>query len=44
MNAFAAGSAYDPAVNKMPGIATVLFAELAVQRLPPPAVDPMRDT
>jgi hypothetical protein len=43
MNAFAAGSVYDLAVNKMPGFATISYAELAMQRLPPPTVDPMRD-
>jgi hypothetical protein len=43
MNAFATGSVYDPAMNKMPGFATVSYAESAVQCLPPPVVDPMRD-
>jgi hypothetical protein len=43
MKAFAAGSAYDPVVNKMPGISTVSYAELTVQCLPPLAVDPMHN-
>jgi hypothetical protein len=43
MNVFASGSAYDPAVNKLSDFTTVLYAEPAVQRLSPPAIDPMRD-
>jgi hypothetical protein len=43
MNIFAAGSAYDPVVNKMPGITTVSYVEPVVQRLPLPAIDPMHD-
>ena len=35
--------AYDSMVNKMLGFTTVSYAEPAVQRLPPPAIDPMRD-
>jgi hypothetical protein len=43
MNALATGSAYDLVVNKMLGFTTVPYAEPVVQRLPPPAIDPMRD-
>jgi hypothetical protein len=31
-------------VNKMPGFTTVSYAELAVQHLPLPIIDLMRDT
>jgi hypothetical protein len=43
MTTFAAVKAYDPAVNKLPGFATVSYAEPAVERLSPLAVHLMRD-
>jgi hypothetical protein len=44
MNAFAAGKAYDPAVNKLPGFATISYTEPVVERLSPLAVHLMRDS
>jgi hypothetical protein len=44
MNAFAASSAYDPAVNKVPGIAVVSSTEPAVEVFSPPVARSMSDT
>ena len=43
MNAFAAGSAYDPAVNTISTFTAVSFAEPAVKVLSPPDAGPMFD-
>jgi hypothetical protein len=40
---FTAVSLYDLAMKKLPHFATVSYAELAVERLSPLAVHPMRD-
>ena len=43
MNAFAAGSAYNPAVNKMSGIAAMSSSEPAVKGFSPPVARSMSD-